>query len=196
MSDTSKITAKLDEMLGGNIGGMLSGLFEQMEWAEDEIKRAGRRHPKQSDRLYHSFRLLTPTHELMSQEFVYRSHCRELLERVAAGQDTQPGTAAEICCACCDSSQIAPLTTTGAGLYGRMWKAAGFPGDQWEDRQGHHEALSASLIDDAEREMRRKLAGADRKFEIETCGGMHHGEAVKCEFAAKAEPVQLALDAA
>ena len=24
----------------------------------------------------------------------------------------------------------------------------------------------------------------------------HHGEAVKCEFAAKAEPVQLALDAA
>jgi hypothetical protein len=171
---------------------MLAGLFEQMEWAEDEISKAQRRHPGSSDRIYHSFKLMTPTHELMGQEFVYRSHVRELLARVIAGQDTRPGTAAEVCLACCESSQLAPLTDTAAGLYGRMWKAAGFPGDQWEDRQVHHEALSSSLIDDAEREMRRKLRNDERVIDAE-CGGMHHGKEVACELA---KPSQLTLDAA
>jgi hypothetical protein len=184
MTDISKLTAKLDPFLPGGLGGILAGLFEQMEWAEDEIERAQKRHPRHADRIYHSFKLMTPTHELMGTEFVYRSHVREQLARVIAGQDTRPGTAAEVCIACCESSQVAPLTDTACGLYGRMWKAAGFPGDQWDGRQEHHEALSASLIDDAEREMRRKLAQAGRKFAVDDCQGRHHGEEVACEFAA------------
>ena len=195
MSDISKMTAVLDSwgIDGGGLGKMLAGLFEQMEWAEDEIGRAQKRNPQHRDRLYHSFKLLCEPHELMKQEFVYRSHCREILARVIAGQDTRPGTAAEVCLACCESSQLAPLTDTAAGLYGRMWKAAGFPGEHWDDRQQHHEALSASLIDDAEREMRRKLADPDRKFGVDDCGGMHHGEEVECEFAKPALAVQLEL---
>jgi hypothetical protein len=195
MTDVSKMTAVLDSwgMDGTGLGRMLAGLFEQMEWAEDEIEKAQKRNPAAKNRIYHSFKLMTPTHELMGQEFVYRSHVRELLGRVIAGQDTRPGTAAEVCIACCESSQVAPLTDTATGLYGRMWQAAGFPGDQFEARQEHHEALSASQIDDAEREMRRKLAADDRVFGVDDCGGMHHGEQVACEFA---KPAQLTLTAA
>ena len=194
MTDVSKMTAVLDSwgMDGSGLGKMLAGLFEQMEWAEDEIKKHQRRHPKHANRIYHSFKLMTPTHELMGQEFVYRSHVRELLARVVNGQDTRPGTAAEICITCCESSQVAPLTDTAAGLYGRMWKAAGFPGDQFDHRQELHEALSGSLIDDAEREMRHKLRNDERVIDAE-CGGMHHGVEVACELA---KPSQLTLDAA
>jgi hypothetical protein len=192
-----ELAAKMDELLGGDsIIGQLEGLFTQMEWAEDEIEKARKRHPGQADTIYHSFKLLTPTHELMGTEFVYRSHCRELLNRVAAGHDTRPGTAAEVCLMCCDTSALAPLNSAGAGLYGRMWTAAGFPGDQFSARQLHHEALDASLIDGAEGEARRKLAVADRKTGDVDCGGMHHGEHVTCAYATPAqpaEPVQLAL---
>lgn len=195
----SEMTAKMDELLGGSLMGALEGLFTQMEWSEDEIEKARRRHPGQSDTIYHSFKLLTPTHELMGTEMVYRAHCRELLDRVAAGRDTRPGTAAEVCLLCCDTSALAPLTHTGAGLYGRMWNAAGFPGDHFHIRQAHHEALDASLIDDAEREARRKLTVADRRPGDIDCGGMHHGEQVTCLYATPAraaeaaKPVQLAL---
>lgn len=184
---------KLGELLGSDLAGELTRTFAQMEWAEEEIEKARRRHRAHSDRIYHSFSLLTPTHERMATEMVYRSHCRELLERVAASQDTRPGTAAEVCVVCCESSMLAPLTETAAGLYGRMWKAAGFPGHQWEDRQEHHEALSASLIDDAERETRRKLTVADRKLGDIECCGMHHGDEVTCQYAKAAKPEQLEL---
>lgn len=186
--------SKLDEILGGGTAGMLTGLFERMEWAEDEIDRAMRRHKASASTLYHSFSLLTPTGVMSERaEFVYRSHVRELLARVVAGQDTRPGTAAEVCLACSESSLVAPLTDTAAGLYGRMWDAAGFPGDQFHARQEHHEALSGSLIDDAERELRRKLAVDDRKLGAIECGGMHHGEDVSCAYHTPAKPEQLEL---
>src|SRR5437016_3464821 len=79
----------------------LAGLFDRMDWAEDEISKAQQRHPECADVLYHAFRLLTPSpipQQASPAEFVYRSHCRELLERVASGQDTRPATDAEIAC--------------------------------------------------------------------------------------------------
>ncbi len=123
-SKPAPITAALDDMLGGGIGDMLAGAFKKMDWAEDEITRAQKRHPGQADLMWHCFKLLNPTHELMGTEWLYRSHCRELLDRMAAGQDTRPGTAAEICCQCSDASQLAPLTESAAGLYGRMFSRA------------------------------------------------------------------------
>jgi hypothetical protein len=58
--------------------------FERMVSAEEEIEAARARHPQHADRLYHSFSLLQPITGLdrMRTEFVYRSHCRELLDRV------------------------------------------------------------------------------------------------------------------
>ena len=165
----------------------LASVFGQMEWAEDEIAQARRRRPAQADTLYHSFLLLTPTHNLMTTEFVYRAHCRELLERVAAGSDTRPGTAAEVCCACCDSSQLAPLTSPAAGLYHRMWAAAFPDKPTFAETQEAHEVLEGSTIDDLEATMRRKLAVPDRRLGVIDCPGRHHGEPVQCRYHTVAE---------
>lgn len=67
---------------------------------------------------------MLPTQDLLRTEFVYRSHRRELRERVARGQDTRPGTAAKLVIARSHNGQLAPLTTAGAGLCMRMWARA------------------------------------------------------------------------
>jgi len=135
----------------------LGPIFQQMECAEDEIEQAQRRHPQLADLLWTTFRLMLPTQDLMRTEFVYRSHCRELLERVARGEDTRPGTSAELAIACC---HLAPLSTAGAGLYMRMWTKAfadqpPFPGA--DERLDHYEAIEGSVMDEHEAAMRRKL---------------------------------------
>jgi hypothetical protein len=76
----TELRAVVDDLLGGS----LAGIFERMEWAEEEIEQARARHPQHADRIYHAFLLLRPNEALhrMQTEFVYRSHCRELLDRV------------------------------------------------------------------------------------------------------------------
>ena len=176
MTTTAQI-AKLDELLGGDLAGLLNQTFTQMEWAEDEIEKARKRHRAHSDRIYHSFKLLAPTNERMGTEFVYRAHCAELLNRVAAGQDTRPGTDAEVCIACAAASLVAPLTETAAGLYARMWLRA-FPQHTqvWGEQAPHYEALRGTLIDDAERDARRTLAVADRKLGETDAAECHDGD--------------------
>jgi len=148
------------ELLGGALIGAIDSTFRRMEWAEEEIDTAGREHPDAADLTWHSFHMLVPTHELMSTEMVYRAHCREILARVVAGEDTRPGTAAECCCVCCETSQVGPLHTAGVGLYLRMWRAAGFP--EIDERSVHYEALSGGAIDEYERTLRHRLRRADR----------------------------------
>lgn len=164
--DLNKLPPLAVEILGADLVSEMSSAFEAMEWAEDEIVQAQRRHPTAADRIWHSFKLLVPTHPLSSRaEVVYRAHCRELLERVAAGEDTRPGTAVECCAALSDTSAIAPLTTTGTGLYLRMWWRAGLPpvtGDP--DTLDHYEAIRGSTMDDEERRMRAKLSQPDRQL--------------------------------
>ncbi|WP_344099944.1 hypothetical protein [Myceligenerans crystallogenes] len=163
--------------------GLAEGPLSQAKWAEQEIAAAIGRHPAQRDLLFHGFALLTPTHALMSTEFVARSHFRELLERLAIGADTRPGTAAEICCACCDASLTAPLTSAVTGLYLRMWAKA-FPGVPVTDLGDHYEAIEGSAIDVLETSSRRALTRTDRTLTTITCTGVHHGEQVSCTFAA------------
>ncbi|WP_112136049.1 hypothetical protein [Glycomyces dulcitolivorans] len=174
----------------------LSGIFERMDIAEDEITAAHERHPDASDRLYHSFMLLVPSHERMEYEPVYRAHCREILNRVATGGDTRIGTAAEICCALHDVSLIAPLQSAASGLYFRMWRAAGLPNfSELIPASENHEALEGSRIDDHESETRRKLTDPTRTLDGVECRGMHHGEHVSCSLA-PAPTLLDALDAA
>lgn len=152
--------------IGADLFRALQVMDQQMAWAEDELSRATKRHPAEGDALYHAFRLLRPHHDLMATEFVYRSHCREILERVAHQEDTRPGTAAEVCCLCHDASQVAPLTTPAAGLYFRMWAVA-FPDNPAHggvDNLSHYEALEGPAIDDLETTARRKLTIPDRKL--------------------------------
>lgn len=177
---------ELATIVGDLLGdaGSLNGLFAQMEWAEQEIDDACRRHPQHPDRLYHSFSLLTPTQERMSTEFVFRSHCAELLDRLAAGEDTRPGTAAEICCAMAEVSLATPLRSSAAGLYMRMWRAARFPDlEEFAESSRRHEALERSTIDEHEQFARRRLAVADRRLGDIDCPGRHRGEPVKCPYA-------------
>jgi hypothetical protein len=136
---------------------MLDPLFDAMEWAEDEIDAATRRHPAAADRIQRSFLLLRPSSPQMRTEAVYRSHCKELLDRVAAGEDTRPGTAAECCLALSETSLKVPLRTSAVGLYARMWRLAGLPPAPITDLTEHYEALDGALIDDNEAWLRNKL---------------------------------------
>lgn len=156
---------------------------QRMGWAADEIQRATERHPSERDVLYHSFPLFQVTHKLMATEFVYRSHCREILERLAKGADTRPGTAAEVCCICCEMSLRAPLRSPAAGLYLRMWTMA-FPGHtMFTEPSEHHEALEGAKIDNLEATVRRKLTVKDRVLVDVTCSGDHDGNLVQCKYA-------------
>ena len=174
------------------LGRGLSGVFERMAWAEQEIEKAQARHPMQADRIFHSFILLNPSgHECMATEFVFRSHCAELLDRVAADTDTRPGTAAEVCCVMYTTSQAAPLTSTAAGLYMRMWQLAGFPElIEFTEASRHHEGLERSGIDEHEHYARHKLAVAQRRLGDIDCSGRHHGQEVACAYG----PSRLAHD--
>lgn len=183
------LMAAVHDLLDGGSGDIFTVLakaFGHMDWAEEEIEAARARHPRHADRLWHSFSLLVPQAglERMASEFVYRSHCRELLDRVAAGEDTRPGTAAEVCCAMRNTSLLAPFTSAAAGLYMRMWQAARFPDfPGFAEASRHHEALERSLIDDHEQFARRRLAVPDRRLGTIDCHGRHHGEDVDCAYA-------------
>ena len=173
------------------VATVMSGLrdvFSSMDWAEDEIERAARRHPDQTDALYHSFGLLQPRDigPGMGGEFVYRSHAAELLDRVAAGVDTRPATAAELCLVCCEASLRTPLDGPTAGMYFRMWLQA-FPDTPitagQADQQVHYERLYGTQIDDLERTQRHKAADPHRRLQDVNCPGTHHGVPVACRYA-------------
>ncbi|MCA1196247.1 hypothetical protein [Saccharopolyspora sp. 6V] len=173
----------------GDIGREIIGAFEALGWAEDEIDAARTRHPDAADTLWHSFALLPPRQELMSTEFVYRSHAVEILERVVAGQDTRPATAAEVCCVLAQASQVTPLASVASGLYCRMWRRA-FP-DQplfWESHDAH-EALEGARIDELDTITRRKAGNPERVLGEITCAGWHHGVPADCRYAAGQRPL-------
>jgi hypothetical protein len=161
-----------------------------MEWAEEEIAAAQRRHPRQADAIWHTFKILTPRDigPGMGTEFVYRGHVHELLDRVAAGTDLRPATAAEILLVLVDTSLQAPMHGSGAGLYFRMWQKA-FPDHPMTvEHAGHqvrYERLHGSRIDQLEAQLRHRLRDPDRQIGDIDCGGRHNGRPVNCMFAAR-----------
>lgn len=162
----------------------LAPVFDMMEWGEDEITQACQRYPDHADTLDHSFSLLNPAHHGLGTEFVYRSHARELLERIAHGADTRPATHAEMIVVLCSAAQAAPLNATGMGLLFRLWHRA-FPdiSIDIDDDQQHREGLYGSSIDAAEAGSRAALAVPERVLGVIECPGMHHGEPVACCYA-------------
>lgn len=167
----------------------LGNVFASMDWAEDEIEQASRRHPDQRDTLYHAFSVAQPRDigTGMGAEFVYRSHVRELLERVAAGADTRIPTAAEMCLVCAQTSLKVPLHGAAAGLYFRLWLRA-FPDRPITSTQAadqvHYERLHSTQIDEYEATLRRKATDPNRLLASIDCAGRHHGKNVTCRYAA------------
>lgn len=149
-----------------------------------------KRHPAEADRIFHAFGLLVPTvgSRAWGVEFVVRSHCRELLDRIGTGENTKRGTAAECCMLMSEVSRAVPLHGTASGFYLRMWEKA-FPDHKiWADGTEHHEALYSGQIDDLERDVRRKLTIPQRRMEALTidCDGDYWGMPVECRYAASA----------
>lgn len=183
----------------------LGPIFELMDMADDEIAEAQARHPESADLLYHGFKLLCPAEgapATMRTWFVFRSHCRELLERVAAWPDSHDEvtpwpTNAELVAHICEASQQAPLTTAATTLYMRAWKAA-FP-DRPEafdvlDGGEHYEHVAGGRADTLASTVRGKLRQPERRIRVDHCPGRHHGEpAPSCRFY---RPEQLSLDVA
>lgn len=183
------LATKMAETLGDDtltsVLGDIGLVFGQMDWAEEEIEAVQRQRPNDADVLYHAFALLLPTHKNMSTEFVYRSHCRELLKRAGGGQDTRPATWAEIACACAEASMLAPLTDAGFGTYARAWNAAHFPMPfpDMNDTLKHVEGLHGAEIDDMLAQLQRRLAAKGRTLKGTVCRGKHYGEpAQECRY--------------
>ncbi|WP_208884190.1 hypothetical protein [Streptomyces armeniacus] len=101
--------------------GVIESMFRQMEWAESEIAKAQERHgEKDQGPIWRTFPLLAAPQEQMSREILFRSHCHELLERVAKGTDTRAATDAEILAVLVEASLTAPLTSAAAFLFFRL----------------------------------------------------------------------------
>ena len=164
-------------------------IFDRMKWAEDEIAQARTRHPEQADTLYHSFSLLSggEASARMGVEAVFRAHAREILERVAAGEDTRPGTAVEVVIGLLAAAERAPLSHEGFGLCARLWIAAGLPDhDEFADKLDHIEALHAPRLDSEEADARRACRDDSRRLGRIECDGWHHGAQVPCTYIAAA----------
>ncbi|HEY3944413.1 MAG TPA: hypothetical protein VGL78_04230 [Solirubrobacteraceae bacterium] len=158
-------------ILGGSLIDSVTAVFTAFGWAEEEIADAQSEHPAHADRLWHASILLRPTHKLLYREPLYRPHAREILARVIARQDTRLATAAECLVACSELSLVAPLTSSAAGLFSRMWRLVGCP--DIDGAAEHYEELHASTIDELETETRTRLRDDSRKLprRIEHCQG-------------------------
>jgi hypothetical protein len=111
--------------------GSFSDVFHRMEIAEKEILAAQERFPAESDLIWNCFALLGNSQVSFhgKADAAYQSHCRELLDRIGKGQDTRPGTKAEVMFAICDTSLATPLNNDACYLYHRLF-AQIFPEDE------------------------------------------------------------------
>ena len=117
---------EIDDLLK-DVTDLTTGPLWAISIAEDEIDKARERHGEEGrGRIWRSLTLLKPTHQKMSTEWVYRAHCRELLYRVAEGEDTRPGTRVEMLLGLSHVASIAPLKSDVSGLYLKLFAMA-FP---------------------------------------------------------------------
>jgi hypothetical protein len=170
----NRTNASLDAaraILGGPLTSILDGAFRKMEIAEEEIAKAKRRSPEHAERLHRAFLLLCPSEALASAaERLYRLHCRELLARVAAGDDTRTATNAELASVLSVLSLAAPLDRSATLLYWRIFGAL-LPKEAEELRAGigpvAADAYDETCAKDLERTLRKKLTTLTRVLEVD-----------------------------
>lgn len=176
-------------------GSGIGSVLQQIEWAENEVKvEAGICTDKTVGLgLWHTFSLLTPNPRCgdgMRTEFVYRSHCRELLRRVQDGEDTRLATNAELALICSNTSLLAPLNNVAVSCYMHVWQRA-FPNKPVFDNLDAEAYTAVAHGADLEliRDMRRKFEVKDRVLNRDGklfCSGRHNGQiVVGCPYARK-----------
>ncbi|MBF6137244.1 hypothetical protein IU433_22265 [Nocardia puris] len=180
--DFDTIGTATAELLLRQVSRICGNYAEQHQWTEEEIAAAQQRHPGQADVLFHAFYLMQLTNVNLYCEMLLRAHCRELLERVAAGADTRPGTAVEVLLLTHRASLTAPLTAAAVGLFLRMWKAASLPDpDNHTAALDYYESSVGSEIDELETRARRSEQQVQRIPDPSPeCAGEHLGQAVTC----------------
>jgi hypothetical protein len=152
---------RLEEMLG-EVPSVVIALFEPMGWAEDEIESAQQRHGEQGrGPIYRRGFPEVKQLDLIDSEMLFRAHCREILDRIATGRDTRPGTDAELIRVLREASLRAPMTPGVDCLYFRLF-ARTFPVYAptilGPIDLAAYESVHGSAADDHERRLRARLA--------------------------------------
>jgi hypothetical protein len=155
--------------LGRDFERLLTAVRERLaplEWAEDEIERAQRRHGEVGNGpIWKAFKLLRPPYSM--PEPIFRAHCRELLDRVAHGEDTRPATDAEMMYALSEVSLATPLPGGASCLYMRLIRRA-WP-EKWDEEFKReidldaYEHVHGRAADDYEMWLRHKLTQPRRR---------------------------------
>ena len=166
--DHTPLREKLDELIllddDAAFWKQVQNTFKFIEIAEEEIERAQHRHPEQASQLYRTFSFIRPDHFITYHPTIYRHHCRELLERIAAGADTRPGTLAEAAIAIMQVTLATPVQRDVAILYGRLFKRF-FP-EQYETlRYFPTEESYPGRCDEILATLLRKLTAPRRRWE-------------------------------
>jgi hypothetical protein len=152
---------KIEDMFASMENEMMA-IIAKMDWAESEIAKAQDRHNENGrGPIWRSFRTIRQNDPFMMNEKIYRAHCREILDRVAAGKDVRPGTDAEMIGVLHQASLRAPMPPGMDCLYFRIM-ARTFP-DLFAKVMSaidlaSYEKIHGSTADDHERHLREKLA--------------------------------------
>lgn len=163
--------------------GWFEDAFRWIAIRDAEIRAAQARHPDQADLLFHAWDLIARPW-WMDSEAVYRAYVRELLDRVAAGEDTRPATAAEVALGCARYMMAVKPAEVVTGLVHRMWLAA-FPGypvydDLAKQVRWYEWDVGRGKMDDLEAELRRRLRQPRRHLPARISCDRDHGP---CRFA-------------
>jgi hypothetical protein len=108
----------VESIVGAGFMGEVLAILDDVVYAEGQIEVYMDRYPERRDAIWSSFRLLERPPILREKlQWMYERHVLELLERVAHGSDTRPGTDAEVCAACYEMSQVTPFSALGLAAF-------------------------------------------------------------------------------
>jgi len=111
--------ALLEQIGMGPDSCVFTNAFADMGIAEEVLDEAGARNPGND-----CFRQLQRPEMLRGKpEWLFRAHCRELVDRYQAGRPMEPGTWAEVAVAMSTTSLAAPLNSHGAFI---AWRAMSY----------------------------------------------------------------------
>lgn len=157
---------QITEILGPTMSSTITRTFALMEVAEEELQRAKDcAAPEDHDDIHAVFAYLCPSTVLAGKnEELYRKHVREMIARRMKGEDTRPGTDAEVLCALSDWSLEHPPGKDANALYFRLAVnliPAALINDQPPDHVLTDETYPGA-IDELLTKLRRRLAQEDR----------------------------------
>ena len=153
---------KIEDLFPVDMQITMADAFRAMSWAEDEVELAQDRHGlSERGLLWRTGFMAVRAPDLIDSEPLFRAHCREILDRIAAGMPLEPGTDAEILFVLRAASLRAPMQPGVDCLYFRLF-ARMFPymaGDLITNADlAAYESVHGGAADDHEARLRAKLA--------------------------------------